>query len=723
MSLALSRKRSAAESRFLSTTKRKRARLYRGDNVKANLCPQCTTIDLNAVFARKHGTQYGEWVKYLGFRMGWSVSTCALCDVIHKAFRMHRNDTELKWHLNSFSTSKAHTIGWDTMDTVMLGLDGIDFNRLILQSRCDSADPVRRFEDGSIDFQVLKGWIGFCQKGHTRACANKSTSKVPFLKLIDCETRDIVPAEDHPYVTLSYVWGKKKEDIIHSTRLPNDVPLTIQDSITATRGLGFRYLWVDRYCIDQKNSIEKLQQVGKMDLIYQMSEVTIVACEGEDPSYGLPGIGTRKRFYKQAYGKVGKHFLISTMGDPQSAIKSSKWITRAWTRQEGLLSRRRLFFTCHQVYYECHGMYCFETLNFPLKELHTKDGQGFKGKYRTNELVGIFPKGVGRQAWEVVARICEYSQKARFGLTHQSDALNGILGILRAFETSKFKLHHISGVPVLPRLADNKRGIGSRVSFCDTSTASQSWSLTAGLLFGLCFTTSGIGRRPGFPSWSWTGWQGSSSWTGGNSFLGGALEQQALDAWNWKWRFPTAFQDTKVGIELVDGRVVDLDTLKQNKEPMPEQSAISKFLHIEAWTTTVLKFHLTTGGMIATFPLEDGGSYTCLIHLDTPHTLPNELTAIHILQPKEVFTMAHAAEAYVPKLLIVGKIDGKMERVGLDDLNGFDLEILDKDGNSLWSDELPDDPLFGPGHRHPNGRVCPVLRAKLAKTRSLIRLG
>jgi hypothetical protein len=74
---------------------------------------------------------------------------------------------------------------------------------------------------------------------------------------------------------LSYVWGKKQEEIVFSSKLPQKLPLTIKESIIATQWLGYQYLWVDHCCIDQGNQIENAQQVGKMDLIYQMSEVTI----------------------------------------------------------------------------------------------------------------------------------------------------------------------------------------------------------------------------------------------------------------------------------------------------------------------------------------------------------------------------------------------------------------------------------------------------------------
>jgi hypothetical protein len=172
---------------------------------------------------------------------------------------------------------------------------------------------------------------------HTKVCSIKTSQPVPCLKLIDCVTRTIVLALNHPYVALSsYVWGQSSATHEYVEILPKDLPHTIEDSITVTKKLGFRYLWIDRYCINQERKEEVSEQVQKMNLIYQNAEVTIIASAREDPTYGLPGVGHRKRDPRTstAYTKIGNHFLISAGLDPHRLIASSKWRTRAWTYQE-----------------------------------------------------------------------------------------------------------------------------------------------------------------------------------------------------------------------------------------------------------------------------------------------------------------------------------------------------------------------------------------------------
>jgi hypothetical protein len=111
-----------------------------------------------------------------------------------------------------------------------------------------------------------------------------------------------------------------------------------------------------------------------MDLIYDQSFLTIIAAAGQDPDFGLPGVGPRTR-RPQPFAVVGQKLLISWSENPTDMIRSSAWFQRGWTYQEALLSRRRLIFMEQEVYFECHGMYCFETLNIPLLDLHISSGQ------------------------------------------------------------------------------------------------------------------------------------------------------------------------------------------------------------------------------------------------------------------------------------------------------------------------------------------------------------
>ncbi|KAH7341199.1 heterokaryon incompatibility protein-domain-containing protein, partial [Pyrenochaeta sp. MPI-SDFR-AT-0127] len=206
-----------------------------------------------------------------------------------------------------------------------------------------------------VDLRLARRWLDFCVQEHWRRCQG-SKKRVIDLMVIDCENRVIVPLPARGnYVTLSYVWGNHPEQersSLQESSLPVPLPQTIEDAITVTKGLGYNYLWVDKYCIDQRKE-DFHTKLRQMDVIYENSVLTIIAAAGSHSSYGLAGISKiRKSCSTQRLKSLP--FLVA------DELRKSVWASRAWTFQEGLLSTRRLIFTEKQMYFECQGLYCFE---------------------------------------------------------------------------------------------------------------------------------------------------------------------------------------------------------------------------------------------------------------------------------------------------------------------------------------------------------------------------
>lgn len=465
------------------------------------ICGRCARLDLENIAPSQSRSANGNLVTTLSTVSTWS-KTCSFCrmmsDILDRRNIQILYDT-VKPHLFSYSSCRISDLGWSSINKTLLRLGGSD--EYIVRQAVDVEGPIRMLKQNKIKFDILKGWISMCKDMHTKACTVEALSPntVPFFKLIECETLRIVPAPNEPYVALSYVWGASKsqspkpDTTPELDRLPEKLPRTIKDAITVTLKLGFRYLWVDRYCIGRRPG-ELQAQILKMDLIYQNAQITIIACAGENPDYGLPGVSLRER-QLQAHASFGKHIMVSALSDPRILIKSSKWSSRAWTYQEGLLSLRRLVFTDQQVYFECHGMYCCESMDFPLLDLHTKNRQSFKKLFCGGEGIGYFPKGIGRSPWEVIERIEEYSLLS-VNLRDQSDILEGILGILSAFERGTLNLRHHAGIPLLP---PSPKVVG---------ISRDNWTSAMGFFSGLCWNLKTPStKRDGFPSWSWTGWE------------------------------------------------------------------------------------------------------------------------------------------------------------------------------------------------------------------------
>ncbi|KAK7980789.1 TcdA/TcdB toxin- pore forming domain-containing protein [Apiospora arundinis] len=402
----------------------------------------------------------------------------------------------------------------------------------------------------SADLDRAKDWISHCLVNHQESCA--PLTQTPFwpTNVIDCMDGTLIGTpQGCSYVSLSYVWGKPKPGQTPGTLgslAKADLPLTIRDVMTVTLRLGYRYLWIDRYCIKQDDPVDKARQIMNMGLIYNCSVLTIVAAAGEDPDYGLPGVSERAR-QPQISDDIKGHTVVAFPEDPSSQIMTTIWSTRAWTYQEGLLSRRRLVFMDQQTYFECNTASCEECMPFPQdfapRSRHTRPEEQlqpvFQGLNR--------PSQTAEEAILVLDAIAVYSSRA---LTFDSDYLNAMQGIFHSLSgQDKYPTANLAGVPLvaLPRMLNDawgkKTGIERKMHFLASG-------MTQALMIGLTWVTRpGRRRSPElFPSWSWTGWTGSVGWGGitGSThplFLGGYVS--ARSAW----------------VENDDGAVIDVEEL------------------------------------------------------------------------------------------------------------------------------------------------------------------
>lgn len=100
------------------------------------------------------------------------------------------------------------------------------------------------------------------------------------------------------YAALSYCWGPRTKGILETTKstlsafetaIPeNTLPQTLKDAIFTTRQLNIRYLWVDALCTVQDSTQDKLEEIAKMEDIYQNAQVTIAAARAESCKEGIP---------------------------------------------------------------------------------------------------------------------------------------------------------------------------------------------------------------------------------------------------------------------------------------------------------------------------------------------------------------------------------------------------------------------------------------------------
>lgn len=383
----------------------------------------------------------------------------------------------------------------------------------LLQPRIEQHPSPIRAPSKQFNAQQALSWIKCCTDAH-EACRPPRKRDIHEYRLIDCYELTIVVAEkSKPYVALSYVWGSsKKNAAIRTDRLPaplpKNLPLVITDAILVTISLGFRYLWVDRLCIDQVNHDTKHRQLHEMDVIYADSELTIIGAAGQDGDYGLPGVSSRPRTTSilAQFGGTEAAYIQH----PYGLIRKSKWYSRGWTYQEAFLSRRRLVFLDNQTYFECMSDNSCEMLPFhPTRHWEPTQQRIYSRITGTGLWNGTNCAYSDPTARYIDNIVSEYTTR---DLSYDSDSLIALSGVLHHLKTQS-NFSHILGIPWgIPQEISKDENLHADWKDCsddDVFVAGLCWFH----LRGCWYAKRKPRRRHEFPSWTWAGWAGQIGYT------------------------------------------------------------------------------------------------------------------------------------------------------------------------------------------------------------------
>ena len=342
-----------------------------------------------------------------------------------------------------------------------------------------------------IDEENVKDWLKICEEYHP-SCQSNVEAHIAGMQIIDCITKLVIPfsRETAQYLALSYVWGSACHDIAgFQPRRLGQLPKVIEDAILLVCRLGFRYLWIDRYCIPQADTTAKLIQIQNMGNIYANSTLTIIAAAGTTPEYGIPGVDSTPRSEELSI-RAGRYCLVGT-NRPKVEIGNAKWNTRGWTYQEALLSKRRLVLTSTQAYFQCQGMHCTESYLVDLRALHSQK-RVFHEKV---DFGRAFPSlGDLRKPHTISDRINEFLKR---DLSFDSDALDAITGILKIYRDLREPINFFCGLPIFSKASSVLKDVNSMT---DILVEALLWDAPKDMV-----------RRPEFPSWSWAGWKHSKT--------------------------------------------------------------------------------------------------------------------------------------------------------------------------------------------------------------------
>jgi len=240
-----------------------------------------------------------------------------------------------------------------------------------------SASKPRILGRKPLDYNQIKEWLSQCEASHGANCNNADRLGRPVdIDLIDVVDMCLVSSTSaSKYIAISYVMGgvsglqskvaNRPSLSVPGTldKLQSEVTTIIQDAITVTRELGHRYLWADTLCIVQDDPVDKGRQIAQMDVVYSHALLTLVSVSGTHSNCGLPGVRQNSRpeipvtLEYQGFGS-SRSSVVQFEGCPprlDEILKPSTYESRGWTFQERALSRRMLYFTNWQVYFQCRS--------------------------------------------------------------------------------------------------------------------------------------------------------------------------------------------------------------------------------------------------------------------------------------------------------------------------------------------------------------------------------
>lgn len=342
-----------------------------------------------------------------------------------------------------------------------------------------------------VDKRLVRHWMKQCADSHGSCCSQDRGAYPSRLILIDVKgmrLHDTPPEMQPKYLTLSYTWGDALQPVLTQSNgelwhargslEKVDIPRKIRDAMQLTRMIGYRFLWVDALCIVQDDNVARHHQLSQMHKIYQQADMTIIAADSEDCTKGLSGISAaNERILRHGTYKLpGRRFhrLPSTI---KYSLDASTWRTRGWTFQEELCSRRMLTVLPELMVFTCPSGVWREDLQFPIGSSARSYGDSQEGPILlASTLSGNSGKTLDTSGGIYLFQdlVKQYMQR---GLRRSDDIENAFAGVAGMLEPFVGPIYH--GIP--------------EQHFVE-------------IIQGYWYWDTSLQRRPGFPSWSWTGW-------------------------------------------------------------------------------------------------------------------------------------------------------------------------------------------------------------------------
>uniref|UniRef100_A0A8H7N4G9 Heterokaryon incompatibility domain-containing protein n=1 Tax=Bionectria ochroleuca TaxID=29856 RepID=A0A8H7N4G9_BIOOC len=284
-------------------------------------------------------------------------------------------------------------------------------------------------------FEIIRQWLQSCDNHHGGICppATRQDSVMP-TRVIDVGTE-----RDHSvrlietrgaqgkWIALSHQWGTSdnfcttpENKVKHMNGIEDEIlPATFRDAVKITRALGRRHLWIDSVCIIQGRKGDFASEAKRMEQVYSGAYCVLATSRSPGHDAGiLQDREERDVMALQAQGQSGPFYLSQNIDDFDVHVLKGALNQRGWVLQEHALARRTVYFTDHQMYFECgQGVRC-ETMS-----RMTNETASFLGDPDFPQIIMSADKGERILLYQDL-----YTKYSRLGLSRPTDRAVAIGG-------------------------------------------------------------------------------------------------------------------------------------------------------------------------------------------------------------------------------------------------------------------------------------------------------
>ncbi|KAF4424983.1 hypothetical protein CGCF415_v012481 [Colletotrichum fructicola] len=245
------------------------------------------------------------------------------------------------------------------------------------------------------------------------------------------------------YIALSYCWGGKQKVLLRRDTLTEmstqagiqeeTLQQSVKDAVKVTRMLGFRYLWVDAFCIIQDCDRDKEKEVGRMATIYKNAAITIAAGTAERARDGF--LWQRSTYIPEVKiavdgskgkGPEGTVYLRSRPHVPKHMLDE-----RGWVLQEFMLSSRLLIFSEYELLWQCKGFDLQSVVGGDDALEYLQPLEGLPWTSFNEDNAGLFGSDDEEKMYLWKTVVWQYTRRS---LSDPNDRLNALRGITRELE-------------------------------------------------------------------------------------------------------------------------------------------------------------------------------------------------------------------------------------------------------------------------------------------------